>query len=57
MTITEFITENWLELLIALLAFLKVVANLTPTEKDNQIFGLIDKIIDAVIPNRKKKSA
>jgi hypothetical protein len=55
MTITEFISENWLELLIALMAFSKVVVNLTPTEKDNQIFGLLDKIIDAVIPNRKKK--
>lgn len=55
MTPLEFITENWLELLIALLAFLKVIVNLTPTEKDNQIFGLIDKIIDAIIPNRKKK--
>ena len=50
----EFITENWLELLIALMAFVKVVTNLTPTEKDNKIFGWLDSIIDAVIPNYKK---
>jgi hypothetical protein len=55
MIMKEFILENWLELLIALMAFLKVIVNLTPSEKDNQIFGLIDKVIDAVIPNRKKK--
>lgn len=50
----EFITENWLELLIALMTFAKVVTNLTPTEKDNKIFGWLDSIIDAVIPNYKK---
>jgi|TARA_R100001509_G_scaffold151990_1_gene111770 hypothetical protein len=50
----EFITENWLELLIALMAFAKVVTNLTPTEADNRIFGWIDTIIDAIVPNYKK---
>jgi hypothetical protein len=33
---SEFLTENWLELLIAFMAFVKVVVNLTPTEKDNE---------------------
>ena len=37
------------------MAFLKVVTNLTPTEKDNKIFGWLDSVIDAVIPNYKKK--
>jgi hypothetical protein len=37
------------------MAFAKVVVNLTPTESDNQVFGIIDTIINALIPNRKKK--
>ena len=51
----NFITENWLELLIGLMAALKVVTNLTPSNKDNQIFGWLDKVIDAIVPNYKKK--
>lgn len=51
---SDFFTENWLELTIAFMAFIKVVVNLTPTEKDNEIFGLLDTIINAVIPDRRK---
>jgi|TARA_R110002020_G_scaffold110611_2_gene255458 hypothetical protein len=50
----NFIMENWLELLIGLMAFAKVVTNLTPTEADNRIFGWLDTIIDAIVPNYKK---
>jgi hypothetical protein len=53
-SMNEFLIENWLELLVAGLAFIKVVVNLTPTEKDNEIFGLLDTIINAVIPDRRK---
>ena len=35
----DFITEYWAELLLALMAFAKVVVNLTPTESDNQVLG------------------
>ena len=35
----DFITEYWAELLIATLAFAKVIVNLTPTESDNAVFG------------------
>ena len=52
----NFITENWLELLIGLMAFAKVVTNLTPTEKDNKIFGWLDTIIDAIVPNYKRRN-
>ena len=51
----NFITENWLELLIGVMAFAKVITNLTPTEKDNKIFGWLDTMIDALIPNYTKK--
>ena len=51
----EFFTENWGVLLIAFMAFLKVVVNLTPTEKDNQVFGYLDLLITSITGNRKKK--
>ena len=51
----NFITENWLELLVGIMAFSKVITNLTPSDRDNKIFGWLDTIIDAIIPNYKKK--
>jgi|TARA_R110002012_G_scaffold57810_1_gene149241 hypothetical protein len=50
----EFIGQNWLELLIGFMAFLKIVINLTPTEEDNKIFSWIDSIFNAIVPNYKK---
>ncbi len=50
----EIITENWAELLIGLLAFIKVVVNITPTEKDNQIFGKIDSLINYFVKDKLK---
>ena len=49
----EFITQNWIELLIGLMAFIKIVVNLTPTEKDNNVFSYLDSIFNAIIPNYK----
>ncbi len=42
------------ELFIAFLAVMKIVVNLTPTERDNKVFGLLDSMINAIIPDRKK---
>ena len=50
----DFFIDNWGELTIALLAFLKVVVNLTPTERDNAVFAWVDTFIDYFIPDRKK---
>ena len=50
----DFIMEHWAELALAALAFFKVVVNLTPTEEDNAVFGVLDRIINAVIPDRRK---
>jgi len=52
---TDFIFSNWLELLVGLMAFIKIVINLTPTEDDNKVFSWIDSIFDAIIPNYNKK--
>jgi hypothetical protein len=51
----EFILNNWLEIVIALMAFIKVITNLTPTEDDNKVFSYMDKIINAFVPNYNKK--
>lgn len=52
---SNFLLENWVPLLIAAMAFAKVVVNLTPTEKDNQVFGYIDVLITAITGDRRKK--
>ena len=49
-----FISENLAELVLALLALVKVVVNLTPTEQDNKVFGYIDVLINLIISDRKK---
>lgn len=55
-TTGAFFLENWGELLIALLAFSKVVVNLTPTETDNRVFGYLDTLINAIVTDRIKDS-
>ena len=52
--IMDFILANWGELTIGLLAFIKIIVNLTPTEKDNQVFGWFDSLINMIIADRKK---
>jgi len=47
----DFILQNWAELLIGVLALIKIVVRLTPGVKDDAIFNYIDKIIDAIVPN------
>lgn len=51
---TDFILNNWGELLIAAMAFAKVIVNLTPTEADNKVFGWVDTLITVIISDRRK---
>ena len=53
MDIFVFIQENWGEIAIALLALIKVIVNLTPTERDNVVFGYFDVLIHLIVPARK----
>lgn len=46
----DFILGNWAELLLAVLALIKVVVRLTPGVKDDAIFNYVDKLIDAIVP-------
>lgn len=50
----DFIIDNLAELVLGLLAFVKIVVNITPTEKDNQVFGYLDALINMIISDRKK---
>tara|TARA_Y100000592_G_C5468651_1_gene318137 strand:+ start:1063 stop:1239 length:177 start_codon:yes stop_codon:yes gene_type:complete len=52
----DFLFHNWGEIAIALLALVKVIVNLTPTEKDNQVFGYLDTLVNMVIADKKKPS-
>jgi hypothetical protein len=53
-SVGDFLKNNAAELILALFAFLKVVTNLTPTARDNKIFGMLDTFINFLVPNLKK---
>lgn len=55
LSIMDFILANLGELIIGLLAFIKIVVNITPTEKDNKVFGKIDMIINMIISDKRKQ--
>lgn len=50
----DFIIDNLAELVLGGLAFVKIIVNATPTEKDNQVFGYLDALINMIITDRKK---
>ena len=52
---SEFLLNNWGELLIAVLALAKVVTNLTPTPSDNKVFGWLDMLVNAIVTDRRVK--
>lgn len=54
LSVMDFILANLGELIIGLLAFIKIIVNITPTEKDNKVFGKIDLIINMLVSDRKK---
>ena len=49
-----YIEHAW-SLIVALMAFLKVVVNLVPSEKPREEFGILDKIVNALVPDNIKK--
>jgi hypothetical protein len=51
---TQILANNWGELLIGFLAFAKIIVNLTPTEKDNKIFGYFDDIVGYFVKDKRK---
>lgn len=51
----ELIQTYWAEVVLALMAFVKVIVNLTPTEADNKVFGWLDTLISAIVSDRRKE--
>ena len=51
----ELIQTYWAEIVLALMAFVKVIVNLTPTEADNKVFGWLDTLISAIVSDRLKE--
>jgi len=51
----ELIQTYWAEIALALMAFVKVIVNLTPTEADNKVFGWLDTLINAILADRRKE--
>ena len=50
----DFILDNWGELLIGAMAFIKIIVNITPTENDNMVFGWLDSLVNMIVADRKK---
>lgn len=53
--VVDFILANWGELLIGLMAFIKIIVNITPTTTDNQVFGWLDNLINMIVTDRIKE--
>jgi len=51
-TTKNFLLDNWGKLSLAFLAFLEVVARLTPSVTDNTVITFIKKLLDSFIPNK-----
>jgi len=50
----EWVAENWVELLLALIAFAGTITALTETKKDDQILDILKRILSAVLLGRSK---
>lgn len=50
----EFLTTNWVELLLALIALLGTVTALTETTKDDSILDIVKRIFNAIILGRNR---
>lgn len=55
-SIGKLIMDNAAELLLAVLALIKIVVRITPTLKDDEVFAKLDKFVEWILPNIGKKS-
>jgi hypothetical protein len=49
----ETLLQNWVPILFALLAFIKIIVRITPSTQDNDYFHKVGKFINIIFPNRK----
>lgn len=50
----EFLTTNWVELLLALITLLGTITALTETTKDDNILDIVKRIFNAIILGRNR---
>ena len=50
----EFLTTNWIELLLALISLLGTITALTETTKDDSILDIVKRIFNAIILGRNR---
>ena len=50
----EFLTTNWIELLLALITLLGTLTALTETTKDDSILDIVKRIFNAIILGRNR---
>jgi hypothetical protein len=53
--VLSYLLSNGAELLLSVLATAKVIVRLTPSVKDDKVFGLIDDLVAFFIKNNDKK--
>lgn len=53
--IFDFIKEHWGALIWGLIAFIWIIVRLTPTQKDDVILQFIERFLQLIIPDRKKR--
>ncbi len=51
----EFITDNWSELLLALITLAGTITALTETEADDKWFDVVKRVLNAVLLGKAKK--
>jgi hypothetical protein len=47
----ELIGGYWAELLLGIMAVIKILVRITPSIKDDAVFGWLDKLIEMIVPN------
>lgn len=50
----EYISQNGTDIIaiiVAVMAAIKVIVRLTPTVKDDEVFGRLDRVLEFLIPN------
>ncbi len=50
----EYISQNGTDIIaiiVAVMAAVKVIVRLTPSVKDDEVFGKLDKVLEFLIPN------
>ena len=54
--ILGYLLNNGAELLLSILATAKVIVRITPSIKDDKVFGYIDDLVAFLIKNNEKKT-